>query len=278
MTAFNNLFLSLPSIFLTFRLDIMFAFIFGIVFGSFASFIGFRLFNDDAKFKLTDKHSACCFCGHKLSVLDLIPLISFLLLRGKCRYCHKNIPIWHFLAELILGISFSYSVYFFNGINTASICLCIICWCITTQSIIDIRVMLSSDAIHLITSFASIALSLSIGNSWQYILSVAFAGLAIFIALSFIMKFLLKKDCIGFGDIKLFTILSITLSPLQISIFMTLSGIIGIFWFICKSLKITKTSKKSYNLSFDFQNQPFPFIPAISIAFLLAFYFKIEIL
>lgn len=138
--------------------------------------------------------------------------------------------------------------------------------------------MLSSDAIHLITLFTSMALSISIGNSWQYILSVALSGVAVFIAISLIMKFLLKKDCIGFGDIKLFTILSITLSPIQISIFMTLSGIIGILWFIVKSINIAKTSKNSYNLSLNFQNKPFPFIPAISIAFLLAFYFKIEIL
>ena len=260
------------------HLSVLLALVFGVVFGSFASFVGFRLFNNDKRFTITGKHSACCSCGHKLSVFDLIPLISFLSLRGQCRYCGARIPIWHFLAELILGIVFAYAVHSAHGINIASICLCIIFWCITTQSIIDTRVMLSSDVIHLITLLASIVLSISTGNSWQYILSVALSGMAVFIAISFIMKFILKKDCIGFGDIKLFTILSITLSPLQISIFMTLSGIIGILWFVIGSIKITKTSKNSYNLSLNFQNKPFPFIPAISIAFLLAFYFKIETL
>ena len=274
MTAIPSLYFVLS----LYHLDIVFAFIFGVVFGSFSSFIGFRLFNDDKRFTVTGLHSACCSCGHKLSIPDLIPIISFLLLRGKCRYCGARIPIWHFLAELILGIAFAYAVHSANGINIVSICLCIIFWCITTQSIIDTRVLLSSDAIHLITLIAAIVFSISIGNSWQYILSVVLSGIAVFITLSFVMKFFLKKDCIGFGDVKLFTILSITLSPIQISIFMTLSGVIGILYFVTKSIKITQNSNRSYNLSLNFKNQPFPFIPAISIAFLLAFYFKIEIL
>ena len=53
--------------------------------GSFANCIGFRLFNDNIK--ITKSRSVCFNCFHKLNVLDLIPIISYIFLKGKCRYC-----------------------------------------------------------------------------------------------------------------------------------------------------------------------------------------------
>jgi type 4 prepilin-like proteins leader peptide-processing enzyme len=57
-------------------------------------------------------HSRCLYCGHRLAWYDLIPIISWLTLRGKCRYCKKPIGSTEVLAEIGLGVLFvlSYAV------------------------------------------------------------------------------------------------------------------------------------------------------------------------
>ncbi len=55
--------------------------------------------------------SECSFCHHKLSWFDLLPIISYLLLGGKCRYCHKKIGMEYVVVELISGITLAYLFY-----------------------------------------------------------------------------------------------------------------------------------------------------------------------
>ena len=133
---------------ITFAL-IAFTGIFGLIFGSFSTFVGFRLFNDEVV--ITGKRSVCCKCKHTLGFFDLIPFFSFLFLRGRCRYCREKIPFFFFFSEILMPITFIISVVLFNGVNPQSMLLCIISWCLITQSIIDIRVMMSSDFLHIIT-------------------------------------------------------------------------------------------------------------------------------
>src|SRR5574344_365354 len=78
-------------------------FITGTVFGSFLTLATYRIpLNQD----ITHKHSYCPKCNHLLSFLDLIPLLSYIFLGGKCRYCKAKISPRYFLIELSSGISF----------------------------------------------------------------------------------------------------------------------------------------------------------------------------
>ena len=78
-------------------------FVLGIYFGSFYTLASYRIPKHE---NITHKHSYCPSCNHKLGVLDLIPVFSFLFLGGKCRYCKRNIGIRYFLFELLTGITF----------------------------------------------------------------------------------------------------------------------------------------------------------------------------
>lgn len=60
--------------------------------------------------------SHCLSCKHTLGVFDLIPVLSYLSLGGKCRYCQKNIPLDNLLFELALGLVVSYFFYLNNNI------------------------------------------------------------------------------------------------------------------------------------------------------------------
>ncbi|MDA9471910.1 prepilin peptidase [Enterococcus sp. 5H] len=76
-------------------------FIFGCILGSFLCLVAERV---PAKKSIIIPGSHCAFCQTKLKVFELIPLISILLLRFRCRYCQHRLPITYFLSELYCGM------------------------------------------------------------------------------------------------------------------------------------------------------------------------------
>jgi leader peptidase (prepilin peptidase) / N-methyltransferase len=84
---------------------IILLFILGLEFGSFLNVVIDRL--PDGR-SLMKPPSHCDNCGTRLKIVDLIPLISYLWLRGRCRYCGLHIPIRVFCVELATGIMFAF--------------------------------------------------------------------------------------------------------------------------------------------------------------------------
>jgi prepilin signal peptidase PulO-like enzyme (type II secretory pathway) len=88
----------------------------GIILGSFVNALVWRL---KKKKNWISERSVCTHCGHTLSPLDLIPVISYIFLGGKCRYCRKKIEDTP-LMEVGLGIAFGLSYHFWPyGFSTA---------------------------------------------------------------------------------------------------------------------------------------------------------------
>lgn len=83
-------------------------FITGILFGSFYTLSVHRI---PKKQDIIHTHSYCPKCDHKLGFLDLIPLFSYIFLRGKCRYCKEKIRPRYFIIEIISGIFFVIMAY-----------------------------------------------------------------------------------------------------------------------------------------------------------------------
>ena len=78
-------------------------FMMGSVFGSFLTLATYRIpLNED----ITHKHSYCPKCNHKLGFLDMIPILSYLCIKGRCRYCKAKISPRYFIIELLCGLSF----------------------------------------------------------------------------------------------------------------------------------------------------------------------------
>ena len=84
-------------------------FLFGLAVGSFLNCIIYRL---EKKQSFLKGRSFCPHCKHTLAWQDLIPVVSFLILKGKCRYCHKKISWQYPLVELATGIIFLLIFYF----------------------------------------------------------------------------------------------------------------------------------------------------------------------
>lgn len=81
-------------------------FILGAVFGSFACCQAWRWRYHALKKKDLGQWSVCLHCGKRIKWYDNIPIVSWLVLRGKCRNCHKKIGIADFLSEVSLGVAF----------------------------------------------------------------------------------------------------------------------------------------------------------------------------
>jgi leader peptidase (prepilin peptidase)/N-methyltransferase len=79
------------------------AFVLGSAFGSFLNLVVDRL---PARQSIIRPGSRCPACGAALRPLDLVPVASYLWLRGKCRYCSARIPLRLLLVELATGLAF----------------------------------------------------------------------------------------------------------------------------------------------------------------------------
>ena len=91
----------------------LFVFLFGLAIGSFLNCVIYRL---EKKQSFLKGRSYCPHCKHILSWQDLIPVFSFLILRGKCRYCRKKISLQYPLVELATGSLFLLIFIYFNNL------------------------------------------------------------------------------------------------------------------------------------------------------------------
>jgi len=88
---------------------IFFIFLFGLAVGSFLNVLIDRLPRDESPFK---GRSYCEKCYKTLRWYDLIPLLSFIVLKGKCRYCHSTISYYYPIVEALTGVAFVFVVSF----------------------------------------------------------------------------------------------------------------------------------------------------------------------
>ena len=95
--------------------------LFGITIGSFLNVCIYRI---PKKENIATTRSHCMECNTQLKWYDLVPLFSWLFLRGKCRYCKAKISVQYPLVELANGIGYVW-IFFVNGINFISILYCL---------------------------------------------------------------------------------------------------------------------------------------------------------
>lgn len=233
-------------------------FMLGASFGSFAACIGSRLFKDE-KLDLLSR-SRCDSCKKVLSFLDLIPIISYLIAKGKCKYCKTNIPFRYFLAELLSGLFLILIVIKF-GITVFSILFFLVIVFLTIQAVCDLETMYASDFVSLLTVFVCFGMMLMLKIPILIGLRNAICVVVFFLLLRYFGLLIIKRDSLGFGDLKLFFALCMPLSTFSGVMFVGLCGLFGIVTYFVLQKK----------------DSEIPFVPAILPAFFLAMYFDREI-
>lgn len=216
-------------------LYVVYLFILGLLFGSFFYCMGIRLSNNES---LIRPPSHCDFCKHQLGILDLIPIFSFVFLKGKCRYCHKKLPFDYLLFELLTGILFAFSYTKFHFSYEFFISL-ILSSLVVLIFITDFKYMIILDS-PLIVSLVLIFILKCIYFDFNAALISLGHGLCMFLTMFAIEKFgsfVFKKESLGGGDIKFSFIMGMVLTykfsmvALILSTFLALPYAIGSMYF-----------------------------------------------
>ncbi len=201
-------------------------FLIGSILGSFYNVVGYRLPKGES---LLYPSSHCTNCNHKLMPWELVPIFSFIFLRGKCSKCKQKISFFYPLFEATSGLLFMFSFLIFGFSYELLICLTFVSL-ILIITISDYNYMIISDEVLI---FFAILLSIEIFLIYGYkvflyrLLSALIAGVVMFL-IKKLGDFLFKKESMGGGDIKLLAIIGLTLGwPLAlISIFF--AAVIGL--------------------------------------------------
>jgi len=229
-------------------------FVLGLIFGSFVTALVWRL--HEHKDWVTGR-SQCTNCGHQLNSADLVPVFSWLYLRGKCRYCKAPISSGYPLTELMLGSSFVIS-YLLWPVNLAGAqWILFVSWlavsiCLTALFIYDLRwMLLPSRLIYsalLVAAASNLAYLTTQDDKTKFmlnwVLSVAVAS-----GIFFILHIVSQGKWIGFGDVRLGLVTGTVLHKPALSFLMIfIASLLGTA-FVLPSL-ITRQMKVSMRLPY----------------------------
>ena len=184
-------------------------FILGTVMGSFLYVVATRLSQDKS---IISPPSHCDVCNHKLAWYELIPILSYIFLGGKCSKCHTKLPISYVLVELISGILYSVCYHVF-GLNLDLVVALIFTSTIITIIVSDIEYMIILDEVIAVAAIVIIILEL-IFFGLEYTADKIIAGILAFVTM-YVIKLigdkLFKRESMGGGDIKLMFLFGIVI-------------------------------------------------------------------
>ena len=175
-------------------------FAWGLCIGSFLNVCIFRLPEDQS---IVRPRSSCPQCKNPIRFYDNIPIISYLLLRGRCRHCGKKIALRYPLVELLTGL-FALGTFLKFGPTWDSLIYFVFIAALLTITFIDLDHRIIPDVITLpgLLIFAASSLVLSDITLIDSIIGVVVGGGSL-LTVAWIYKMLTHKDGMGGGDIKL---------------------------------------------------------------------------
>ena len=238
----------------------------GLCFGSFATAMVWRIPRGQSWIATRGKmeHSACPSCGHRLGFFDLIPIVSWAVLKGRCRYCQAAIG-WHYPSIELLTVLLCVFINCAMGITLPSLILMLAIPFLVALIAIDLEYMILPNQLNFILWALGIGYVSVIGGIGA--LSQALIASLIYAVLSYVTGWVvgkaLKKEAMGFGDVKFFAVAGLWLGITVLPAFLFLSGVagivIGLFWKII------------------WKKEHFPFGPALIVSFFLCIIFLQQI-
>ena len=179
--------------------------------GSFYNAVGLRVINKESIIK---PRSHCDKCGHVLAWYELIPVLSFIFLRGRCRNCKTKLSFLYLFSELFCGIMFAISFYSF-GFTPNLIISIVLSSLLIIVTVCDVSSMIIPDRFIIISAVLIILTKLIFFDISTFLYSLLYGVLA-FTIMFLIMKFgdyIFKKETLGGADVKLMFIVGLCLEP-----------------------------------------------------------------
>ena len=226
----------------------IFSFIFGAVFASFAGVVAYRM---PKGISIVKPDSYCPSCEKSIKGIDNIPILSWILLGGKCRSCKEKIGVFSLLCEIFGGLGFMFA-YLQYGDKTKTLPIFIALMLLVFLFIIIAGIDHETHDIYNITLilYAAIAVFITFyrcavlkGDIFEYIFGALF-GFGFFGAIKLVAKLILKKEALGLGDIYLVGIGGFIVGVLPLLISIIVATLLGSVIEIIK-IKTSKTEREA---------------------------------
>ena len=222
----------------------------GAVAGSFLNCAALRIVKGEPFVK---GRSHCPHCGHVLGPLELVPVISWLVQRGRCRACGAKISPRYLIAELVFALA---TVLCLLRFDLTALCLrnWVFLGCLFLLTLTDLDAMIIPDGCHVVALLAWLAALPFVGMGRGEIITHLIAGVALgggLLLISLAMDRIMGRDTLGGGDIKLLAVVGLYLGPIGALFALVLACVIGLLF---------------HALMRGEGARPFPFGPSIAVA------------
>lgn len=191
----------------------------GLVAGSFANVAIARWPHDETV--TAPSRSVCPSCGATLAARDLIPVVSWLWLRGRCRYCHRNIGGSYLLVELAMAALFVVASVRFHDNVVVLLAVLVTIWALVVATVIDLRHMIIPNRLTLrlpVVLVALLAIAGVVDGTGQDMVRAIILGVtvpAVMFGLSELFRVVRGQAGMGMGDVKLAISLGLVLGYLS---------------------------------------------------------------
>lgn len=224
-----------------------------------------QVVSSDAPITLSTPASRCPHCAHKIRWYENIPLISWLVLRGRCSDCQAPISIRYPIVELVTALLSALVIYQF-GVTAAGVSALVLVWTLIALTGIDFDTQLLPDRL----TFPLAGLGLAVNSqSWFVSPTESIWGLLLgFLSLWVVVKIfylITKKHGMGQGDFKLLAVMGAWLGPMMLPLIILLSSLLG------SIVGIILMRKQG-------ESKPFAFGPYIAIAGIIALLYGSDII
>lgn len=223
-----------------------------------------NIISTDTPISLSRPASRCPHCAHKIKWYENLPLISWLLLRGRCSDCKVAIGLRYPIVELVTALLSACIIYQF-GVNMVGLSALVLVWTLIALTGIDFDTQLLPDRL----TFPLAGLGLAVNSQgWFVSPTQSIWGLLLgFLSLWIVVKvfyLITKKHGMGQGDFKLLAVLGAWLGPMMLPLIILLSSLLG------SIVGIVLMKKQG-------ESKPFAFGPYIAIAGIVALLYGSDI-
>lgn len=236
----------------------VYLFIAGLFFGSFFNCIANRLSKNES---IIRPGSHCENCKHKLAWYELIPVFSYIFLRGKCKKCHTKLSVWYPLSEISTGIFFALS-YMRFGFTIETLISIVIVSILIITFISDIKYYVILDEVIIVGLMLMIVLmyfNAGLNGLSKCLIGCLFIG-SVMTFIKLIGDKAFKTDSLGWGDVKLSLIAGFILGIRLGALYIFIASLIALPFGIIFALKS--------------KSRIIPFGPFLSISLLVIYWFS----
>lgn len=210
-------------------------------------------------YNLVFPRSACPACGHTLSALENIPLISWMWLRGRCRYCRAPISARYPLVELFASLLSGWVVWRL-GSDIGGLAALLLVWTMLALAMIDLDTQFLPDDLTLPLLWAGLLFNLT--GTFTPLADAVIGAAAGYLVLWLVYwgyRYVTGKEGMGYGDFKLLAALGAwlgwTMLPFIVLLSSALGAVVGVMMILLRDHQ---------------RDKPIPFGPFLALAGLIA--------